>query len=36
MFYYSRGTDPPSEAGSSIVVVEDFNIKLDDFLGRED
>jgi len=31
-----RGIDPANEARLSITVDEDFNIKLDEFLGRED
>ena len=36
MFYSSKGANPTNEAGSSTTVDEDFNTKLDDFLGRED
>jgi len=34
-FYYS-GADLVNEVGSSTVVDEEFNIELDEFLGRED
>jgi len=35
-FYYSGRANPTNEAGPSTNIDEDFNIELDDFLGRED